>query len=104
MQGRVLQSLPGIAKIRGSGRDRGGHVLGTKVQCMYIVTAVLVDGIDNGLRLTPANPAAGSHAEGFAKGLEIATAALGRSFDLGFLYGVAQADIHRSEIINNNDF
>ncbi len=71
---------------------------------MYIVAAVLVDGIDNGLCFTPADPATSPHPEGLAKGLEITTATLGRSFDLGFFYSVAQTDIHRSEIINNNDF
>ncbi len=71
---------------------------------MYIAEIALVHGIHDGLRLTPADPAAGTHPEGFAERLEIATATLSRSFDLGFSYSMAQADIHRSEIINNNDF
>ena len=87
MRGEIrCHSLTGHdMKIRGSGRDGSGHVLGSKVQCMYIVAAVLVDGIDNGLRFTPADPAARPHPQGLAKGLEVATASLGRSFDLGFL-------------------
>ena len=94
----------GVSRIGGSGGGRGGHVLGAKAQYVYVVAAALADGVDNGLRLAPADPAAGPYSEGFAKGLEITTATLGRSFDLGFSYGVAQTDIHRSEIINNNDF
>lgn len=104
LQGRILQPSLTVVKISGSGGDGSGHVLGTEVQYMYIVAAMLVDGIDDGLCFTPADPAASPHSKGFAKGLEIVTATLGRSFDLGFFYGVAQTNIHRSEIINNNDF
>ena len=71
---------------------------------MYIVETALVYGIQDGLSLTLADSTAGPHPKGFAECLEIATATLCRSFDFGFFDSMAQADIHRSEIINDNDF
>ncbi len=69
---------------------------------MYIAEIALVYGIHDGLRLTPAESATSTHPQGFAECLEITTATLSRSFDLGFSNRMAQADIHGSEIINNN--
>ena len=88
-------------------RQSRGHgnrcVFVSTFQSAQVFKAVLVSCINDGLRFTAADATAGAHAKAFAECLKVITAALYRSFDIGFLDGVAKANVHGNNIINTNE-